>query len=389
MADFFDPRTLALLGAGAGFLDPNGGMMGGFQGAMQGYQSGLMAQDRKMQQQMIAHKLQRQMDVENTLRSLSQDGNNSDPIALGGALVRSGIPELIKQGTELLKTKQAKSFLKGVDQNGNPTFYTGYSTGEVSPTGVTPAEKLAFQNLGNQTIGVDPYTGKPKTSYAQGITPGQSASLGQSAYQFGLSHDLAKQNFALNKDKAALEQYKAFMPKYEGGLFVSPPKPGETAPQISETPYFSPPKGSQAEKIKLISKVNDVLGTDTRDLIKNATGSGLGTLRDAALGTVGVALDSAKAAQTLKMRAATLSGSMPRFEGPQSDADRKYYQEMAGNIGDSTLPASVRLSAVDELERMFKSVKPDGTVNTEDLRKSGLRGGSSAQQGSDGWGQLR
>lgn len=205
MADFFDPRTLALLGAGAGFLDPNGGMMGGFQGAMQGYQSGLMAQDRKMQQQMIAHKLQRQMDVENTLRSLSQDGNNSDPIALGGALVRSGIPELIKQGTELLKTKQAKSFLKGVDQNGNPTFYTGYSTGEVSPTGVTPAEKLAFQNLGNQTIGVDPYTGKPKTSYAQGITPGQAASLGQSAYQFGLSHDLARQNLLLNQQKAALD----------------------------------------------------------------------------------------------------------------------------------------------------------------------------------------
>ena len=35
-----DPRTLALLGASAGFLDPRGGPAMGFQGAINGMQAG-------------------------------------------------------------------------------------------------------------------------------------------------------------------------------------------------------------------------------------------------------------------------------------------------------------------------------------------------------------
>ena len=210
----FDPLTLALLGASAGFLDPRGGMMGGFHGAMQGYQAGVDAQDRRAQQQLMARKLQKELDMEATLKSLTSDSRNADPIALGNALLGSGNLELMKQGANLLKTKQAKSFIKGLDHNGQPTYYTGYSTGEVSPTGVTPAEKLSFQNLGNQTVGVDPYTGKPKTSYAQGITPGQSAQLAQSNNHFNMTH-------ALNLQKAMMDYNPQFQAQKAGEIAAS------------------------------------------------------------------------------------------------------------------------------------------------------------------------
>jgi len=212
--NFNDPTTLALLGASAGFLDPRGGMMGGFQGALQGYQSGMDAQDRKMQQQMLLNKMKRDMEMEGVLKSLSSDSRNSDPVAFGNALMQSGHRELIKLGSEILKTKQAKAFLKGQDQNGNPTYYTGYSTGEVSPTGVTPAEKLSFQNLGNKTIGADPFTGVPKVSYAQGMPPGESARLAQSNNQFNLSHGLALQ-------KAAMDYSPEFQAQKAGEIAAS------------------------------------------------------------------------------------------------------------------------------------------------------------------------
>ena len=362
-----DPKTIGLLAASAGFLDPRGGMMGGIASGLGAYAAANQMKSAQATQEMNQRKLLRQLQLENYLQELTAKHGN-DPASLSKALMSSPYPEAMKMGIDLSKANQVHSFLQTKDASGNPVYRPAFKTGEVGEAVAPILEKLAFQNLGNQTVALDPYTGKPVTSYAQSMSPGESARLSQAERHFGASHSLAQQNAALN-------QYKAFMPQYRDGMFISPPKPGESTPQITETPYFSPAKGSQAEKTKLSSKVQDILGSDTRDLIKQSTSSGLGVVRDFALGTVGAAMDSAKVAQKLKMRAATLAGNMPRFEGPQSDADREYYQAMAGNIGDASLPVSIRLSAVDELERMYKLAGPDGVVNTEELRKSGLRSG--------------
>lgn len=217
-----DPRMMGLLGLGSGLLSASGSspreitlgeaMGQGLQSGMLGMQQGLGMQ---MQQQhlkaienearMKEQKLARQMEIDDYLRRSVGGGDTNDPIALGKAMIGSGYQELIPIGANLLRTKQAKSFIKGLDDKGQPTYYTGYSTGEVSPTGVTPAEKLMQINQGPQILLADPYTSDVKRAFNVGMAPGESARLAQSERHFGQSQDLARQNAFLQQEKLRLE----------------------------------------------------------------------------------------------------------------------------------------------------------------------------------------
>ena len=59
-------------------------------------------------------------------------------------------------------------------------------------------------------------------------------------------------------------------------------------------------------------------------------------------------------ADQLKVLGGALVMSMPRMEGPQSNADMILYREMAGQIGDNTLPVARRLTALGEVERLYR-----------------------------------
>ena len=223
-----NPNMMALLGAAQGLLQSSGASprqitMGealgnGLQGGMQGMQQGIDMQMRgqqmeaiKNEAQMKQNKLLRDMEIQEYLRKNVGGGDSNDPVDLGKKLISSGYQELIPMGTQLLKSKTAKSFIKGLDDKGQPTFYTGYSTGEVAPTGVTPAEKLMQINRGSQIDLANPYTGQAQTSLGVGMSPGQAASLSQAERHFGQSQGLAQQKFALDQLRTAMEMD----PKYQ------------------------------------------------------------------------------------------------------------------------------------------------------------------------------
>ncbi len=226
--NFMNPNMMALLGAAQGLLQSSGASprqitMGealgnGLQGGMQGMQQGIDMQMRgqnmeaiKNEAQMKQNKLLRDMEIQEYLRKNVGGGDSNDPVDLGKKLISSGYQELIPMGTQLLKSKTAKSFIKGLDDKGQPTFYTGYSTGEVAPTGVTPAEKLMQINRGSQIDLANPYTGQAQTSLGVGMSPGQAASLNQAERHFGQSQGLAQQKFALDQLRTAMEMD----PKYQ------------------------------------------------------------------------------------------------------------------------------------------------------------------------------
>jgi hypothetical protein len=48
---------------------------------------------------------------------------------------------------------------------------------------------------------------------------------------------------------------------------------------------------------------------------------------------------------------------VPRFEGPQSNADTTSYKQAAGQLADSTLPAEIRKAAGKEVLRLMKARK--------------------------------
>lgn len=84
------------------------------------------------------------------------------------------------------------------------------------------------------------------------------------------------------------------------------------------------------------------------------TGSTAGALQDFGASIFGGAPAGSAQADQLKVLGGSLVMSMPRMEGPQSDADVKMYRENAGLVGDNTIPIARRLAALDQVERLYR-----------------------------------
>ena len=104
-----------------------------------------------------------------------------------------------------------------------------------------------------------------------------------------------------------------------------------------------------------------------------ATGSGIGSWVDAGGRLVGKTSKSAQAAAELEAIGGALTGKMPRFEGPQSDYDREYYQQMAGRVGNRDVPLAERKAALKQVRSLWakydKSAKqPKGFDSEKESR---------------------
>lgn len=87
-------------------------------------------------------------------------------------------------------------------------------------------------------------------------------------------------------------------------------------------------------------------------LLDTATGSTAGTLRDQALALAGMSTEGARASAQLKALGGLLISKMPRMQGPQSNLDVQLYREMAGQIGDSTVPIDTRRAAMQTIRAL-------------------------------------
>jgi len=83
------------------------------------------------------------------------------------------------------------------------------------------------------------------------------------------------------------------------------------------------------------------------------TQSGIGSVADRVASVFGITLAGAKEADKLRTLGGHLTSMVPRFEGPQGVRDVEIYQEMAGRVGDDTLPADRRLAALKQVEEVI------------------------------------
>lgn len=106
-------------------------------------------------------------------------------------------------------------------------------------------------------------------------------------------------------------------------------------------------KVAQAQQER-VRDANDALGLldQAEKLIPQATGSYLGAGRDMALRSIGAATDAGNAAAQLRALEGALVSKMPKMSGPQSDKDVAMYRQMAGQIGDATVPSETKLAAI-------------------------------------------
>lgn len=97
--------------------------------------------------------------------------------------------------------------------------------------------------------------------------------------------------------------------------------------------------------------VVDLLSRAER-LVQVSTGSGLGAKRDEWAAQFGQSTPGGEAIAALRVLSGQLVSKMPRMEGPQSDADRLMYQQMAGDLANPNIPVPQRLAALRTLREL-------------------------------------
>jgi hypothetical protein len=104
-----------------------------------------------------------------------------------------------------------------------------------------------------------------------------------------------------------------------------------------------------------ISELSEV--TKDGGLIDQSTGSYLGKAVDIGNRVFGRATEGDIAAGKLQPIADLALKMVPRFEGPQSNADTTSYKQAAGQLADTTLPTEIRKQAGREVLRIMKARK--------------------------------
>ena len=122
-----------------------------------------------------------------------------------------------------------------------------------------------------------------------------------------------------------------------------------------------------------VTDAQDVLSLldQAEPLLDKSTGSYLGAVVDEAGRAVGGATGGAKAAAQLRTIEGALISKMPKMSGPQSDKDVLLYKQMAGQIGDRTIPAPQKRAAMQtirEINNRHAGNAPKAALSPEDAQ---------------------
>ncbi len=148
---------------------------------------------------------------------------------------------------------------------------------------------------------------------------------------------------------------------------------GELEP-IPGGPASAKAAGTPAET--RIREANDALATiaDAENLIDKSTNSYLGAGIDQAARVFGQSTGGAQAAAQLKALEGALVSKMPKMSGPQSDKDVLLYKQMAGQLGDPTIPADTKKAALTTIKKIQERYA--GTPQTPPPGGAGLNPGA-------------
>lgn len=207
-------------------------------------------------------------------------------------------------------------------------FFADGSNGQPVPLEV--AEKLNEVNRGGVTDLTNPFTGETVRTLQNTASP-----------EAVLAARTAANRLAFDQSQANKPQFVA-----EAGGYVSPPSASAPQGAFAAVPGFT----KTADKQK-VQDANDVISLldQAKPLIEKSTSSYLGAGLDQAARLVGRSTEGSQAASQLKALEGSLVAKMPKMSGPQSDKDVLLYKQMAGQIGDPTLPAANKMAAMDTI----------------------------------------
>lgn len=210
--------------------------------------------------------------------------------------------------------------IQGFDDYGQPVGQG--VNGYVAPVSV---------NQGDRTSFVKPMAG---ISLPMGMSPADRDASARGWASNGLARE------RLNFDRAGGAD--ALKPQYKDGQWVTPPQgmaPGQAVPAFPTTA-----NKDANEALQLIKTA--------KEIIPKSTGSYLGAGVDQVARVFGSSTGGDTAAAQLKALEGALISKMPKMSGPQSDKDVLLYKQMAGEIGDPTIPQARKMAALQVIEQI-------------------------------------
>lgn len=328
--------------------------------------------------------------------------------------VRQAIPTLYTKGEDgSMKFDTIAAAKMGLD----PEMIKGYA--EVPNFGrakVARTQSIAGPDGGKQVVQLDDYgnqVGEGLAGYVapqlvdtgaskQFVTPtaGQSFQVGLSPAEIlanargNASLRLRSENNRLLQDANDINRMATrtqIVAGADGKQYLVDKGTGEA--RLATTAEGAPVMSGQAaeDANKRVRDANDSveLIRIARETLPGATGSGIGAAADTTGRFFGVSSDSSQKAAQLEALGGALVMKMPRMEGPQSNLDQLLYREMAGKIGDRTVPIAEREAALKTVEQLlgkYATNRPQQAQQSQQRQivRSGTSNGRKVVQYSDG-----
>lgn len=317
-------------------------------GAFEGHANQYNAAADKLREEASGLAQRRQYQTPEFASKISATLNGLSP-EIGDAIASGRIPEGITP-------EQVQNFNRG----------RGAHLVQLGATGDTNGEQMvkAFANLLTQGR-VDRAIANPKQAgvIGQGVAAGNGDAIlnnlgGNGVFnQFTGGQELnAVGKSSANAHNASADHQYASAGAANAQRDLTKSKIGQaqtvTMPDGTTVVSGAKPTAAQAaQSVKAQEKISDAkdvlsLLNLATPLIDVATGSYAGTGLDELGRVVGYGTDGAGNAAQLKAIEGALISKMPKMSGPQSDKDVLLYKQMAGQIGDSTIPPKTKKAAM-------------------------------------------
>jgi hypothetical protein len=291
-------------------------------------------------QRAMEEQQQRAKDMQLT-RTMMEDGAQgptmpNDPrmfLSRGGSL--EGVQNLMGLNAAMTPRAPKYSTTLQYDQAGRAFMVS--ESGEVKYLdGVKSRDKLVPTDLGGKVVLRSEYSPEAIGELTKTQTPDSVSGNSVTMRGQNMTDSRAREAMAMQRELASAKQ-------------AQEAKPGSAVARAQDA----------SDVLQLLKQAEPLIDKSTASY----AGAGIDQIaRVFGQGTLG-----ADAAAQLKTLQGVLISKMPKMSGPQSDKDVQLYREMAGQIGDSTLPRSTRKAAID-------------TIRTINERYAGIEG--DAKQGA-------
>lgn len=231
------------------------------------------------------------------------------------------------------RTKVART-IRGLGADGRENEYQVDEYGQKIGEGFGQYRAPISVNQGDRETLIDAFSLKPVTSLQKFQTADSKASNAVTMRGQNMADSRAREANQMGKIPQGYRATK------DGGLEAIPGGPADLK--------------AGAEGQKRTGDAKDVLSllNEVDTLLPKSTGSYAGVATDFLLGEAGLSTPGAQAGAQLKALQGALISKMPKMSGPQSDKDVQLYREMAGQVGDMTVPVQQRQAASKMIRRL-------------------------------------